>query len=131
VRRELDRDGVRVWLTRWGFAAAVAVAIAIGLLSGMTVHIPADIPSVALRAPALYRFEVGGAIFIGLYLVAMAFVLALQNRGFTEIGTGGIRATGLTSRSLSADQDSREALRRAIEVLKRRREEEGDGRVES
>jgi hypothetical protein len=29
----------------------------------------------------------------------MAFALALQNRGFTEIGSGGIRARGLTAAS--------------------------------
>ena len=94
----------------------------------MTVDIPADIPGVALRAPAVYRLEVGAAIFVGLYLVAMAFVLALQNRGFTEIGTGGIRATSLASKSLTAERSSREAMKGLREWLERRREEE-EGRL--
>ena len=58
----------------------------------ITVTPPADLPSVALRASPVFRVEVGAAVFIALYLATMAFVLALHNRGFTEIGTSGVRA---------------------------------------
>lgn len=80
------------WISRWGFAPAVAIAVLVGLAVAVTVEIPADLPSVALRAAPIYRLEVGGALFAGLYIATMAFFLALQNRGFTEIGPGGVRA---------------------------------------
>lgn len=77
----------------------VEVAIAVGFSVAMTVTPPTEIPTVALRAPAVYRVEVGAAVFFGLYLATMAFALALQNRGFTEIGSGGIRAQRLAAAS--------------------------------
>lgn len=84
------------WIAHWGFAVLVAVAMAIGFVAGATVAIPVDIPSAALRSAAVYRVEVGGAIFVALYFVAVAFALALRNRGFTDIGTSGIRAGELS-----------------------------------
>jgi hypothetical protein len=51
---------------------------------------------VALQAVPVYRLEVGGAIFLGIYLVGMAFILSLQNRAFTEFGSGAVRARNLT-----------------------------------
>jgi hypothetical protein len=93
--RVSDAIRFRGWLARWGFAVAVGIAIGVGLLVGITVHIPAAIPNVALQAAAVYRLEVGGAIFVGFYLAAMAFVLALRNRGFTDIGTAGVRVRSL------------------------------------
>ena len=83
----------------------VAVAILVGLGVAMTVTPPADLPSVALRASPVFRVEVGAAVFSGLYLATMAFVLALHNRGFTELGTGGVRA-----RDLAADSSDLVAL---------------------
>jgi len=77
----------------------VAVAIAVGSVIAMTSTPPADVPSVALGAPAVYRVEVGAAVFFGLYVAMMAFALSLQNRGFTEIGSGGIRAQRLAAAS--------------------------------
>jgi hypothetical protein len=93
---------ISLLLIRWGFAVLVAVAIAIGLVAALTVTPPVDVPTVALQAPVIYRVEVGAAVFLGLYLTTMAFALALQNRGFTEIGTGGIRARELSEVSHSA-----------------------------
>ncbi len=43
------------------------------------------------------RVEVGGAVFAALYVAALAFALALRNRGFTEIGGAGIRAQDLAA----------------------------------
>lgn len=73
----------------------VAVSAVIGLVIALTVAIPAEIPAIALQAMPVYRLEVGGAIFIGLYLLATAIGLALQNRAFTEFGSGGVRARSL------------------------------------
>jgi len=93
-------------LIRWGFAALVAVAIVIGLVAALTVTPPMDVPTVALQAPVIYRVEVGGAVFLGLYLATMAFALALQNRGFTEIGARGIRARELSEASQDAADET-------------------------
>lgn len=54
---------------------------------------PEPVPDFALQDGAVYRLEVGAASFTILYIAAMAFVLALGGRGFTEIGTQGLRAT--------------------------------------
>lgn len=83
------------WMERWGFATLVGSAVVLGLAVGATVAVPAEIPAVALQAAPVYRLEVGGALFIGLYLVSMAFVLAMRNHGFSEIGTSGVRAHDL------------------------------------
>lgn len=77
----------------------VAVAIVVGVVARATVSPPADIPAVALRATVVYRVEVGAAVFFGVYLATMALVLAMHNRGFTEIGSGGIRAQDLAAAS--------------------------------
>ena len=89
------RTLIQLLAVRWGFAAMVAVAITAGAVAAATVATPADVPSVALRAVPVYRVEVGAAVFFGLYLAAMALVLAMHNRAFTELGTGGVRAQDL------------------------------------
>ena len=67
----------------------------VGLVVSATVALPADIPGVALQAAPVYRLEVGGVIFVGLYVAGMSFVLALQNRAFTEFGYTGVKARSL------------------------------------
>ncbi|MBS1861773.1 MAG: hypothetical protein JSS68_08675 [Actinobacteria bacterium] len=84
----------------------VAAAIAVGIGIALTAAPPTDIPAVALQSSAVYRVEVGAAVFFGLYVGTMAFALALQNRGFTEIGSGGIKARDLAAVSDdSVDED--------------------------
>jgi hypothetical protein len=104
-------------VVRWGFAAMVAVAISAGIIAAATVSIPADVPAVALRAAAVYRVEVGAAVFFGLYLATMALVLAAHNRGFAEIGTVGIRAQDLaaTSDGLVAESAAMELVEELAE----------------
>jgi uncharacterized membrane protein len=85
----------KLLVVRWGFAVMVGVAISAGIAAGVTVATPADVPSIALRAVPVYRVEVGAAVFFGLYLAAMALVLAMHNRAFTELGSGGVRAQDL------------------------------------
>lgn len=71
-------------------AVFAAVSTAIG------VDLPPDLPGFALQAAPVYRLEVGAATFLGLYLVSMALVLALNNRGFSEIGMRGVKAADLS-----------------------------------
>jgi hypothetical protein len=97
-----DRYLFRLWLARWGFALLVATAITVGLAAAMTVSPPIEIPTVALQAVPVYRIEVGAAVSFALYVAGMAFALALRNRGFTEIGSGGIRARDLEAVSAGA-----------------------------
>lgn len=66
--------------------------IASGFLAA-TVRVPASVPDFALQAAAVYRLEVGAACFAVFYLATMAFTLALDGRGFAEVGTRGLRAT--------------------------------------
>ena len=118
------RDELLAWVLRWGFATLVGIAALIGLASGLMVTVPAHVPDVALRASPVYRLEVGGVFFVGLYLTSMAFVLALHNRGFTEFGTGGVRAESLARipRALAAEDSSFERLRQVMGELKRLQE---------
>jgi hypothetical protein len=118
-------------LVRWGFAFLVAIAIAIGLVAALTVAPPMDVPSVALQAAVIYRVEVGAAVFLGLYLATLAFALALQNRGFTEIGSGAVRAQDLASVSsdLIDAKVAAELLEDAIEQMDAFKRETGDSHV--
>jgi hypothetical protein len=107
-------------LARWGFAAMVAVALAVSLTVGAIVPVPTQVPSVALNAVVVYRLEVGGAFFVGLYIAAMALALALQNRGFTEIGNGGIRAQDMAATVpdlIAANEAVSERLSEAVEAI--------------
>jgi hypothetical protein len=65
------------------------------------------------------RAEVGGAVFLALYIATMAFALALRNRGFTEIGSGGVRVQDLASVSegVASDDASMEVLTDLIEEV--------------
>lgn len=107
------------WISRWGFGVAVVVAAVLGAGVGTTVSLPSDIPGVALQAAPVYRLEVGAAIFVGLYVVAMALVLAFQNRGFTEIGSGGVRAHDLTElpRALLTQEGALNVLLEVVDEL--------------
>ncbi len=126
-------DKITTWATRWGFATLVGIAAVVGVIVAATVAVPIEIPAVALRSMAVYRLEVGGAIFIGFYFVAMAFVLALRNRGFTEIGTGGIRAESLEeemSRTLLTQERALRVLFEKVNEMGDRRDDRGGGRRE-
>jgi hypothetical protein len=116
---------IELLIIRWGFAAMIAAAIAVGLAVAVTVAPPADIPSFALQAAPVYRVEVGAAVFLGLYLATMALVLAMHNRGFTEMGTGGIRARDLAElEGAAVDEFALEGIEEIREMLVRREERE-------
>jgi hypothetical protein len=107
-------------MERWGFAVLVGCAAVLGSMVALTVAVPMDVPAVALQAAPVYRLEVGGALFGGLYLASMAFVLALRNRGFTEIGTSGVRAhdLGHLPEAIVADRLALDELAAAAAELK-------------
>jgi hypothetical protein len=114
---------IELLVVRWGFAAMVAVAIVAGFATALTVAVPNEIPSFALGATPVYRVEVGAAVFFGLYLTTMALVLAMHNRGFTELGTGGFRAQDLASlRGPELDEFVLESVEEIREQMARREE---------
>jgi hypothetical protein len=78
-----------------------------------TVPLPVTVPDYALQAAAVYRLEVGAVCFIVVYLAAMAFFLALDGRGFAELGTRGLKAAQIIR---AADDDEQETLAEQIEV---------------
>jgi hypothetical protein len=106
----------------------VGSAVPVGLVAGLTVAVPVDIPAVALRAAPVYRLEVGAALFGGLYVVSMTFVLALRNRGFTDIGTAGVRAhdLGHLPEAIVADRRALAELATLIAELKEGSRDGGD-----
>jgi len=119
------RTLIELLVVRWGFAVMVAVAISAGLVAAATVTPPADTPAFALQAVAVYRVEVGAAVFFALYLATMALVLAMHNRAFSELGTGGIRAQDLASlRGGDLDEFVLESVEEIRELMARREERE-------
>jgi hypothetical protein len=95
----IGNKGFRIWIERWGFAILVGLAVLAATYVGWKVGVPSPVPDFALNAATIYRVEVGAATFLGLYLVAMAFVLALNNRGFSEIGVNGLKAQDITKKA--------------------------------
>jgi hypothetical protein len=75
-----------------GFPLLVIAALAVAGYLAASVRVPTPTPDFALQAAAVYRLEVGAACFAAFYLAAMALVLALDGRGFAEVGTKGLRA---------------------------------------
>jgi len=117
------RTLIQLLAARWGFAVLVALAITVGLAAAMTVTPPTDTPSFALRATPVYRLEVGVAVFFGLYLATLALVLAMHNRGFTELGSSGIRAQDLASlQGAEVDEFVLEGVEEIRELMARREE---------
>ena len=103
----------------------VAAAVVAGLVAALTVSPPSQVPDFALKAVAVYRAEVGAAVFFALYLATMALVLAMHNRAFTELGTGGVRASDLASlEATKVDEFVLEGVEEIRELLARQGERE-------
>jgi hypothetical protein len=102
------------WIAQWGFAILVALAVLASAYLAWKVHVPTRVPDFALKAPAIYRIEIGAGAFLGLYLVTMAFVLALNNRGFSEIGVNGLKAQDMANK---AQQDAIQSHEDSLEIL--------------
>jgi hypothetical protein len=118
---ERRKQRATMWLGRWGFAGLVALATLGSIFVAVTVATPAEVPGFALQAAPIYRMETGAATFLGLYLLAMALVLSLHNRGFTEIGMRGIKAQGLggdaDNRILAEQEGVIDKMKKAIEEM--------------
>lgn len=113
-----------------GFPLLVIVGLAVSGYLAASAQVPDPVPDFALQATAVYRLEVGGACFAVLYLAAMALVLALDGRGFAELGTKGLRAVEVTratdEQQAQFNQDMKErfdeadaAIRSAVKTLNR------------
>ena len=89
-------------MARWGFAALLVIGCALAVWIGATVDVPDELPSYALQAAPVYRLEIGGAFFSATYGASLAFVLALENRGFTELSASGVKAPDL--RGITQDE---------------------------
>jgi hypothetical protein len=83
---------MRRWLRDLGFPVLVLAALVASSYLAASVPVPDPVPDFALQAAAVYRLEVGAACFAAFYLAAMALILALDGRGFAELGTKGLRA---------------------------------------
>ena len=86
---------------RRAFAIAVGLAASAAAYLALSFAAPQQVPDFFLRAEPAYRAEVGAAVLLGQYLVIMAFVLALNNRGFSEIGVNGSRDDEMGSKAQS------------------------------
>ena len=114
------------WASRWGFAVLVGFGAVAAIWVTCAVDPPAEIPSFALQAAVVYRLEVGAAVFAAAYLASLAFVLALGNRGFSELSATGVRAHDLgTSAVDQAVEDHDEILGGLVESVRELREESG------
>jgi hypothetical protein len=104
---------VRAWIREKGFPLWVLLDLAGSAYLGASVRIPDPIPAVALQAVPVYRLEVATACFVVLYLVAIAFFLALDGRGFVEFGTRGLKAAQVVRPS---DDEEHVALARQMKL---------------
>jgi hypothetical protein len=109
-----EKNGLRGWIAQWGFSILVGLAALVGAYVAWRVSVPAQVPDFALKAAPVYRIEIGAAVFLALYLVAMAFVLALNNRGFSEIGVNGLKAQDMANK---AQQDAIQGHQESLDIL--------------
>jgi hypothetical protein len=111
---------VKVWLVNYGFAGLVLLAFAGGIIAAQQTDVPpaGELPGLAFGSQVLYRNEVGGVSFVFFYLMALVFVLALNGRGFTEIGPKGVRDGKVVNRetleTLKGQEQSITTLKRDL-----------------
>lgn len=84
---------MRTWLRDNGFPLLVLADLVASAYLAASVRVPDPVPDFALQAASVYRLEVSAASFVVFYLATMAVFLALDGRGFAELGTRGLRAT--------------------------------------
>lgn len=85
------RRNAKGWF-KHGLAAAVLL-VALGAIAlGLAVPAPKELPGLAQGSTALWRVEVIGFSFAIFYLLVAAIALALQGRGFIEVGPSGVKA---------------------------------------
>jgi hypothetical protein len=131
---------VRHRVRHHGFPLLVIAGLAAAAYLAVRTTVPHPVPAFALQAAAVYRLEVGAACFVVFYLATMALVLALDGRGFAEVGTKGLKAVEIVRQAADEQQVtlSREvkvahdmetdlkrtdaALERALEALNRQKQ---------
>jgi hypothetical protein len=101
------------------FPLLVIVALAVSGYLAASVRVPVPTPDFALQAAAVYRLEVGAACFAAFYLAAMALVLALDGRGFAEVGTKGLRAVEVIRATDEQQVSTSEQARLTEDMAKR------------
>jgi hypothetical protein len=72
------------------FPFLVAIAAVAALSAGAFATVPEDVPAWALHSALVYRLEVGGAVFLVLYVMVVSFNLAQHGRGFTKLSAGSV-----------------------------------------
>jgi hypothetical protein len=92
------------WAKNYGFAFLLLAGLVGSVCVAATTAVPDPVPDFALQAEAIYRLEIGAAFFAVFYLVTMAMVLALDGRGFAEIGTKGLKAQRVVNRASARQQ---------------------------
>lgn len=104
---------MRAWLRNFGFPLLVLADLIGSAYLVASIRVPPAVPDYALQATAIYRLEVGAACFVVVYLAAIAFFLALDGRGFTELGTRGLKAQQVVKAS---DDEQEKALDRQMKI---------------
>jgi hypothetical protein len=102
---------MRRLLESYGFAFLIFMALACACLMAGTAAIPEPVPDFALRAPEIYRLEIGAAFFGAFYLATLAFLLALSGRGFAEVGTRGLKIDQVVNSSTALRHQAQIDLR--------------------
>jgi len=115
---------VRKQRQRYAFPAVVVLGAAFAVAAGAEATPPPDIPSYALDSAAIYKSEVGLALFFGVYLLVTAIALAFEGRTRGKISTTGIELPGDISASVLAQQELTEELERMQRDITR-----GNGRL--
>lgn len=117
------------WIKDYGFAALVVVGAATAGCLAATVAVPDPVPYFALNAREVYRLEVGMVFFVAFYLSAMAIALALDGRGFAELGTKGLKAGKIVDQAASRHQQGLR-YQRTLDRRTKERLREHDVRLE-
>lgn len=106
---------VKRWLVDYGFAGLVVLALTGGVIAALNTEIPeAGLPSLAFRSELFYRLEIGGLAFLLGYLIVLAFVLALNGRGFAHIGPRGLKAEEVVNKTFKAQEANIAVLERGV-----------------
>ncbi|HET9592295.1 MAG TPA: hypothetical protein VFP17_05195 [Solirubrobacterales bacterium] len=103
---------------RHGLAAAVFLVAVGAVVLGLAVPAPEKLPGLAQGSTALWRVEIIGFAFGIFYVVVAAIALAVEGRGFTEVGPSGVKAGDVVQKKhqlgLEEQAEILDAVRRAV-----------------
>ena len=96
----------------------VGAALCVALLACAVLPIPENLPAVALGQAAIYRLEVGLAVFYGCLLLATpAYSGLVMGRLPTEISTRGAKFAGEADQTVERDEATIRRLERDFAAL--------------